>query len=137
VRSLARHLLAAGLALGATALRGEAAVVGGRPLPSPVRMQAAAGAGLPAQPGQPEPVLAGHRLFLRHCAQCHGEDAHGSRRGPDLGAARVRQATPAGLFDLLTNGRLRRGMPAWTRLPPEQRRQLVAYLETLAQPPAQ
>jgi mono/diheme cytochrome c family protein len=93
----------------------------------------AGGAAVPAEPAQAPTALAGRKLFLRHCAQCHGEDGHGSRRGPDLDSARVRQATPAELFELLTSGRLRRGMPAWTRLPPEQRRQLVAYLEMLAQ----
>ena len=97
--------------------------------------RAAGGAAVPAEPAQAPAALAGRKLFLRHCAQCHGEDGHGSRRGPDLDSARVRQDTPAELFELLTGGRLRRGMPAWTRLPPEQRRQLAAYLEMLAQPP--
>jgi mono/diheme cytochrome c family protein len=81
--------------------------------------------------GKPEAVMAGRKLFLRHCAECHGEDTRGGRRAPPLSTNRVREAPPGDLFWFLTNGDLRKGMPSWSRLPAAQRWQLTAYLETL------
>ena len=40
-------------------------------------------------------------------------------------------AKPGELQWLLTNGNLGKGMPSWSRLPEQQRWQLVAYLKTL------
>jgi mono/diheme cytochrome c family protein len=86
--------------------------------------------------GRPEAVLAGRKLFLRYCAECHGADARGGRRAPSLDTDRVREAPPGGLFWFLTNGNLRKAMPPWSRLPEAQRWQLAAYLKTLGRPPA-
>jgi mono/diheme cytochrome c family protein len=76
----------------------------------------------------PAAVAAGRKLFLRHCAECHGDDGRGSRRGPSLDSRRLRQASPGALFWFLTNGRLAAGMPGWSRLPAARRWQIVAYL---------
>ena len=46
----------------------------------------------------------------------------------------VHQATPGAVFWYLTNGDLRRGMPAWSRLPEARRWQLEAFLRTLSAP---
>jgi hypothetical protein len=77
----------------------------------------------------PEAAAAGHKLFLRHCAECHGDDGRGSRRAPSLDSGRLRQAPASALFWFLTNGRLVAGMPSWSRLPAARRWQLVAYLQ--------
>ena len=86
----------------------------------------------PASPdpyiGVSDAALAGGKLFARHCAGCHGSDGRGGRRGPSLATRKVREAPPADLFWFLTNGNLRREMPAWSRLPEAQRRQLVTFL---------
>jgi mono/diheme cytochrome c family protein len=82
--------------------------------------------------GDPDAVPAGANLFDQHCAECHGELAEGSRKGPNLRVEAVQQATPGTLFWLLTNGVVRRGMPVWSKLPEPQRWQLVAYLKSLA-----
>lgn len=79
----------------------------------------------------PDAALAGAKLFQQHCASCHGHDAQGKVKHPSLHSEIVRNAQPGELQWLLTNGSLRRGMPSWSKLPEEQRWQLVTYLKTL------
>ncbi len=79
----------------------------------------------------PEAVLAGKKLFLRHCAECHGETGQGAKRGPSLRAAEVQNATDGTLFWVLSNGVVRRGMPVWSKLPEAQRWQIVRFLKRL------
>jgi mono/diheme cytochrome c family protein len=79
----------------------------------------------------PDAVAAGANLFDQHCAECHGDSAEGTRKGPSLRVAPVEQATPGTLFWILTNGVVRRGMPVWSKLPEPQRWQLVSYLKSL------
>jgi len=78
----------------------------------------------------PDAVAAGGKLFLRHCAECHGDAGRGGRRGPSLDSRRLRQASPGALFWFLTNGRLAAGMPEWSRLPAARRWQIIAYLQS-------
>ncbi len=78
----------------------------------------------------PDAVAAGRKLFLRHCAECHGDDGGGGRRGPSLDSRRLRGASPGALFWFLTNGRLAAGMPEWSRLPAARRWQIIAYLQS-------
>jgi mono/diheme cytochrome c family protein len=82
----------------------------------------------------PEAVAAGAKLFELHCAECHGANADGGRKGPSLRAQDVQQSTPGTVFWLLTNGVVRKGMPVWSRLPEPQRWQLVSYIKSLTQP---
>jgi len=79
----------------------------------------------------PEARAAGGKLFAQHCAECHGENADGGRKGPSLRTPEVQQATPGALFWLLTNGVVRKGMPVWSKLPDAQRWQLVTYIKSL------
>ena len=79
----------------------------------------------------PDAVAAGKKLFGAHCAECHGKDAGGARRGPSLRVATTQEATPGALFFVLTNGVVRRGMPGWGNLPPSQRWQVVSFLKSL------
>lgn len=82
----------------------------------------------------PEAVAAGAILFERHCSECHGESAEGSRKAPSLRAPEVQMATPGTLFWLLTNGVVRKKMPVWSKLPEPQRWQLVRYIKSLGGP---
>ena len=75
-------------------------------------------------------VAAGKLLFEDHCAECHGDDAKGGRKGPNLRVSEVQNATPGTLFWLLTNGVVKKKMPAWSKLPEPQRWQLVRFLKT-------
>jgi mono/diheme cytochrome c family protein len=85
--------------------------------------------------GDPDAVAAGANLYDQHCAECHGELAEGTRKGPSLRADPVQQATPGMLFWVLTNGVVRRGMPVWSKLPEPQRWQLVSYLKSFGAKP--
>jgi len=78
----------------------------------------------------PEAPVAGKVLFENHCAECHGDDARGGRKGPNLRVSEVQNATPGTLFWLLTNGVVRKKMPAWSKLPEPQRWQLVRFLKS-------
>lgn len=96
-------------------------------------------AGVPAQArlqsnpfeSDPTAALAGRKLFDRHCAQCHGNDATGSKKAPSLRGEQAQNAAPGTLFWVLTNGRVRKGMPIWSKLPEAQRWQIVTYLKSL------
>jgi mono/diheme cytochrome c family protein len=79
----------------------------------------------------PEAVMAGGLLFADHCAECHGDDARGARKGPGLRVSDVQNAKAGTLFWLLTNGVVRKKMPSWSKLPEPQRWQLVRYLQSL------
>lgn len=81
--------------------------------------------------GNTSEAAAGGKLFEQHCADCHGEKAGGTRRGPSLLREEVRQATPGTLFWILTNGVVRRGMPVWSKLPEPERWQIVTFLQSL------
>ena len=78
-----------------------------------------------------EAVQAGAKMFHQHCASCHGKDAEGKGKKPSLRSERIEAATPGEIQWLLKNGSLVAGMPSWSRLPEEQRWQLVAYVKSL------
>jgi mono/diheme cytochrome c family protein len=82
----------------------------------------------------PDLVAGGRKIFLRECAQCHGEKGEGGRRkhAPDLTGAATQELTDGELFWMITNGNPRHDMPPWSRLPELQRWQLVLFLRTLA-----
>ena len=79
----------------------------------------------------PQAIAAGTKLFRQNCAQCHGSEATGRDKKPDLHSDRIRNATPGELEWLITNGSLKNGMPSWSRLPEPQRWQIVTYLKSL------
>ena len=84
--------------------------------------------------GDAQAVAAGGKLFEQHCAECHGIKAGGTRKGPSLLREEVQQATPGTLFWILSNGVVRRGMPVWSKLPEQQRWQIVTFLQSLKAP---
>ncbi|HEY0564868.1 MAG TPA: c-type cytochrome [Terriglobales bacterium] len=86
---------------------------------------------------EPEAHTAGAKLFEQHCAACHGKNAEGKGRKPSLHSSEVQNATDGELFWLLTNGNIRHGMPSWSRLPDEQRWQIVSFLKRLGSESAQ
>lgn len=79
----------------------------------------------------PDAVQAGAKLYRQHCAECHGAEATGGKTAPSLRTAHVDARSDRALFNFVTNGNLRRGMPAWSRLPEERRWQIVTYLRAI------
>ena len=80
--------------------------------------------------GEPTAVAAGAKLFRQNCTSCHGDDATGVDNRPSLHSERVRAASPGELEWLLKNGSMKNGMPSWSRLPEQQRWQIVSYLKS-------
>jgi len=81
--------------------------------------------------GDAEAMLAGKKLYLQHCAECHGKNARGMRNAVNLRTPGVQNATSGELAWFLRNGNLWRGMPSWSGLPDQRRWQIVTYLKTL------
>jgi mono/diheme cytochrome c family protein len=90
--------------------------------------------------GKPELAAGGRKLFLRHCAECHGEDGRGLKNAADLQLPVVQEQTDGALQWKINHGNARRGMPSFSSLPELQRWQIVLHLRTLKkdtlQPPA-
>jgi len=85
----------------------------------------------------PEAVAAGDHVFHEHCAQCHGEDARGTKKRPSLRSRRVQQeATEGDLHWLVTNGSMKYGMPSWAKLGDPQIWQVISYVRSLGADPA-
>ena len=76
-------------------------------------------------------VLAGRKVFRNNCSGCHGSDAEGTMYAPSLHSSVVQSRDAEMLFQFITNGNLRRGMPSFSRLPDERRWQVVAYVKSL------
>ena len=81
--------------------------------------------------GDPNAVLAGKKLYLQHCAECHGNNARGMRNAVNLREPAVQNATPGELVWFLRNGNLWHGMPSWSGMPDQRRWQIVTYLKSL------
>jgi mono/diheme cytochrome c family protein len=79
----------------------------------------------------PEAAVAGKLLFEDHCEECHGANGGGKKKAPSLRAKEVQEATPGAIFWILTNGVVRKKMPVWSKLPEQQRWQLVSYIKSL------
>jgi len=79
----------------------------------------------------PDAVVAGRKLYERHCAACHGSTAESGSKGPSLRAPEVQTASSGALFWVITNGNVRAGMPVWSKLPESQRWQITSYLKSL------
>lgn len=73
---------------------------------------------------------AGAKLFGRECSSCHGSDLSGHRKAPPLNRIDIRTANPAALFWVLRNGSRASGMPSFAHLPPQQRWQIITFLQT-------
>jgi len=81
--------------------------------------------------GDPDALLAGKKLYVQHCATCHGKTARGIRDAVNLRASEVQNATPGELEWILRNGNLFHGMPSWSDMPEQRRWQIVTYLKSL------
>jgi glucose/arabinose dehydrogenase len=76
-------------------------------------------------------IAAGARLYTSNCGACHGRGGKGSGNVPALTQSEVQSATDGEIFWFITRGDVPNGMPAWNKLPAQQRWQLVAYVKSL------
>lgn len=71
-------------------------------------------------------------LYGSVCASCHGLDARGGERGPDImSRPEVVHKTDAELSEILKDGRTSAGMPAFSSFGTEKLSALIAYLRVL------
>jgi cytochrome c oxidase cbb3-type subunit 3 len=77
-------------------------------------------------------VAIGKRLFVAHCARCHGIDGTGGR-GPSLAHTRFKHASDdKGLAAIIKNGLEGKEMPAFWQMSDKEIRQVVAYVRSLS-----
>src|SRR5947207_2789483 len=78
--------------------------------------------------GRTDVAAGGRKIFGQRCAECHGADARGTDRAPDLTASDVQEQSDGALFWKISSGNTRTGMPSFSFLPEAQRWQLVLSL---------
>ncbi|MDB6043079.1 MAG: Pyrrolo-quinoline quinone [Gammaproteobacteria bacterium] len=76
------------------------------------------------------PQAAGHEVFATRCASCHGTNATGGEFAPSI-VDRVPVHTDDDLRELLHNGLLSSGMPAFPDIVDPERANLISFLRTL------
>lgn len=82
--------------------------------------------------GNPRAIQEGASLFRANCSPCHGPNAHGGGRGPDLTAGRwVHGSTDADLFRTVTRGVPGTEMPA-NAFDDAETWAILAYVRSLA-----
>jgi cytochrome c oxidase cbb3-type subunit 3 len=82
--------------------------------------------------GNPRAIQEGASLFRGNCSPCHGLNARGGGRGPDLAAGRwVHGSTDADLFNIVTRGVPGTEMPA-NALEDTEIWSILAYVRSLA-----
>ena len=84
---------------------------------------------------KPQAAQGGRKLFMRNCAECHGQAGTGmeKKHSADLQLPAVQAQSDGALFWKITNGDVDGGMPPFSGLPEMQRWQIVLYLRTLEQ----
>ena len=81
---------------------------------------------------KPEAIKEGNSLFRSNCSPCHGLNAKGGGRGPDLSAGRwVHGGTDEAIYHTITTGVPGTDMPA-NDLPDSETWAIIAYLRSLA-----
>ena len=77
-------------------------------------------------------LMKAKRAFDTACASCHGLDARGGERGPDLvSRPEIVRKTDAEVLKILTDGRTAAGMPSFASYSPARLSALVGYLRSL------
>jgi glucose/arabinose dehydrogenase/cytochrome c5 len=82
-------------------------------------------------PYQGQNAAPGRQAFQTNCSQCHGQSGEGTGNVPSLNVPRVKAATAGELFWFITNGDINNGMPSWSKLPEQERWQIVSYIQAL------
>ncbi len=71
----------------------------------------------------------GARTFASNCSGCHGLDARGGERAPDIATpSKTQHRSDSDLFEIIRKGLPGTGMPAFADLAENKVRALVAYL---------
>lgn len=79
--------------------------------------------------GDSDHARAGAKLFRQSCASCHGTEATGKGKYPNLRTDKIKQAPPGLLFWFIRAGAAKKGMPSFNRLPEERIWQIITFLQ--------
>ncbi len=94
--------------------------------PSPARPQA------PSRKNSASALDNGRQILASNCAACHGIDAKGSERAPNIAdSPDVQRLSDPQLSHIIENGIPGTGMPAFRSLQTSQIRDLIRYLRSL------
>ncbi len=80
---------------------------------------------------KPQAAAGGKKLFQRECVQCHGDEGSGLKKAANLQLPVVQAQSDGALFWKITNGNPDRGMPSFSKLPENQRWQIVMHIRRL------
>jgi putative heme-binding domain-containing protein len=84
------------------------------------------------QPASANSLVEGQRIFATTCAACHGLDARGGERGPDIVNRKdVQQMPDEALLRIVQDGKPGTGMPAFRSLSIAQTQAVVLHLRSL------
>src|SRR5215467_5836405 len=81
-------------------------------------------------------VESGRKLFRKSCSACHGDDAQGGERGPNLTGELRHGTSNDDILRNIINGIPGTGMPSFP-MPDEEVRAIVAYLRSLRKGPGE
>lgn len=96
-----------------------------------------AGASFGQQKSKTSPSTEGHRLFTSMCAACHGLDARGGERAPDIATRRtVQRMSDDAIAKIIQQGIPGTAMPGFQALASPQVQSLVKELRNLQGAPA-
>lgn len=111
------------------------AAVGTLVHPGMLQAQSASKRGDVSSTGPSTAMLAGQNIFANACAGCHGLDAHGGERAPDIVAKpEVQRMTEAEISHVVREGSRSKAMPAFgNSLDSGQLRDVVIYVRSLLQ----
>jgi len=84
----------------------------------------------------PSQLDAGRKQFQSRCALCHGGDARGGERGPNIVEGQARNRSVQELRTIIRNGVPGSGMPAF-KLPAGEEADLIAFVHSLSAPAAE
>jgi cytochrome c oxidase cbb3-type subunit III len=85
-----------------------------------------------AEPKTSSTLANGRQLLASNCAACHGIDAKGSERAPNIAdGPHMRQLSDVQIQQIIAHGIPGTGMPAFHILSDSQIRDLIAYLRSL------
>lgn len=82
-------------------------------------------------PPDPDAVKRGQKIFVSTCGFCHGTNANGGEKGPDLVRSVLvlhDQGTGKEIGPVIRNGRPGKGMPSFTNLSDAQIKDIAAFL---------
>jgi mono/diheme cytochrome c family protein len=86
--------------------------------------------------GNTDALAGGKKLFMRHCVECHNEDGSGLQDAANLQLPEVQKQSDGSIFWKITNGNVKAGMPPFARLSDTERWQIVSFVRTLKEDPA-